>query len=116
MNNIFHLKAKSYADEILKYLDLMDDILWEEYGRLEIGFNQDVLKLLPFKSDREEFSNFLWNKFYSAKTYNFTSHTFDYNGHNLHLISEISDETSEVTAYVNIKTNQDELLTIAKLT
>ena len=112
MNNIIDFKTRKLADDILKYIELIDDILWEEYGRLEVGFNPNVVNLLPYKSDRQDFVYFLWNKFYRKKTYNFTQHFFNYNGHNLLLISEISDSSSEITAYVNIKTNQDDLVIV----
>ena len=47
MNNIIDFKTRKLADDILKYIELIDDILWEEYGRLEVGFNPNVVNLLP---------------------------------------------------------------------
>ena len=111
MEKLLSLNAKRIANEIIETIDLIDDILWEDYGRLEVGFKPSVVKVLPFKKDREEFIDFLWNKFYKAKKYNFTGHRFIYRDHELVLNSDINEDTSEICAYINTLGTQFDLVT-----
>ena len=59
MGKVLSLNAKLIANEIIENIDLVEDILWEDYGRIEAGFRSSVLKILPYKNDREEFIDFL---------------------------------------------------------
>mgnify|MGYP001169168721 FL=1 len=111
MEKLLSLSAKRIANEIIETIDLIDDILWEDYGRLEVGFKPSVVKVLPFKKDRQDFIDFLWNKFYKAKSYNFTGHRFKYRENEFVLTSEIDEETSEISAYLNTLGSQFKLVT-----
>ena len=111
MEKLLSLSAKRIANEIIETIDLIDDILWEDYGRLEVGFKPSVVKVLPFKKVREEFVDFLWNKFYIAKSYNFTGHRFKYRENEFVLTSVIDEETSEISAYLNTLGSQFKLVT-----
>ena len=51
MGKVLSLNAVHIANEIIENIDLAEDILWEDYGRIEAGFRSSVLKILPFKND-----------------------------------------------------------------
>ena len=111
MGKVLSLNAVHIANKIIENIDLAEDILWVDYGRIEAGFRSSVLKILRFKNDREEFIDFLWNKFYKAKKYNFTGHRFIYRDHELVLNSDINEDTSEICAYINTLGTQFNLVT-----
>ena len=102
----FH--PKILAQNIIKEIDNLEGDLYETFGRLQLCLPQSLIEKFPYFEEREKLVNYIWDIFYTLKTYEIIRHTFSYQDCKYLLTSYKKEWELEIKVYIELWEGENE--------
>ena len=102
----FH--PKILARDIIKEIDNLEGDLNETFGRLQLCLPQNLIEKFPYLEEREKLVNYIWDIFYTFKTYEIIKHTFSYQDCKYLLTSYKKEWELEIKVYIEFWEGENE--------
>ena len=102
----FH--PKILAQNIIKEIDNLEGDLYETFGRLQLCLPKNIIEKFPYFEEREKLVNYIWDIFYSFKTYEIIRHTFSYQDCKYLLTSYKKEWELEIKVYIDLWEGESE--------
>ena len=105
-NLFFH--PKILAQNIIKEIDNLEGDLYETFGRLQLCLPKNIIEIFPYFEEREKLVNYIWDIFYTLKTYEIIRHTFSYQDCKYLLTSHKKEWELEIKVYIDLWEGESE--------